>query len=226
MTVSTGGANTYTYQLSANTSIVQNPVILTAPSVTNAIVSQYTVTGKANTGCWASAVRTLAVMPLPTLSVSISSTAICINQTVQVTATGADSYTWSGAYVSTLNSFKFTAPGTAKTVTFAVTGASPEGCQAAGTISISLKTTVCTGIDEINASSAVTAYPNPFSNELIIGDFTGKAVLYNNLGQAVLTHEPDNSTTLNTSALPAGVYILQTTEASGAQRSFRLLKTN
>lgn len=100
----------------------------------------YTVTGT-SLGCTASASMTVTVNQTPTVSVSPAADAYCDGNSTTLTASGADSYTWSPATdLSATTGVSVTANPSATTV-YTVTG-STLGC-------------------EDDAVSTVTVYPNP-----------------------------------------------------------------
>jgi len=84
-TLSALGANTYTWSNSA-----QSPIT----SVTATLSTNYTVVATSTAGCQNSAVASLSVNPLPTLTITSSPTTICFGQSISYTASGANSYSW------------------------------------------------------------------------------------------------------------------------------------
>jgi gliding motility-associated-like protein len=84
ITLTASGANTYTWNTGVTTaSTVVNPMVTTT----------YTVTGGIGS-CTVQAVATITVVPGPILSVA-GNTVVCAGQTTTLTATGANTYTWS-----------------------------------------------------------------------------------------------------------------------------------
>jgi hypothetical protein len=94
-TVSLSGSNANTYTWSGG---ILNGVAFT-PSISNT----YTVTGTNTlTGCVKTNTQLLVVNVLPTVALTNSALVICAGTTVSLTATGADTYTWSGGIVNAL----------------------------------------------------------------------------------------------------------------------------
>jgi hypothetical protein len=112
------GVDSYTWSNSANTnSIVVNPL---SPVV-------YTVSGEL-TGCTATGINTATVHvnQLPVISMS-GNTPVCIGSTINITAFGAQSYTWSLASGSTLTgSFVSIVP--TQSSSYTITGTDINGC--------------------------------------------------------------------------------------------------
>ena len=71
---------------------------------------------------------------------------------------------------------------------------------------------VTVGVNEIAAAGSLQVYPNPASDFLNIqsGSETDKAtvMLYNNLGELILTKQFKEKTTVDVSALPQGIYFV------------------
>jgi len=118
-TLTASGAKTYTW---SNTS-TGNSIVVSPTTGTN-----YTVTGSAGY-CSASTTFSLAVIASPTVTVISSPTgSICAGQTLTLTATGGDTYSWSTG--STNTSIAVTPSATA---TYSVVGTSTTtGCSSSG----------------------------------------------------------------------------------------------
>ncbi len=120
-TLSVTGANSYTF--SSGTSIV-------SPTTT----STYSVIGTSTAGCLSNNTATaiVTVLSLPTLSIT-SSTPICSGQQATLTATGANSYTWSGNIQS--SSVVITPT---QSVTYSVSATGINGCSVSAQNSITV----------------------------------------------------------------------------------------
>lgn len=82
------GASTYTWLPSGTT----GSLILVSPTVT----TNYTVVGTNSLGCTLSNTLTLVVNPNPTVVITPSPATFCAGEQVTLTATGANSYSWTG----------------------------------------------------------------------------------------------------------------------------------
>lgn len=89
-------------------------------------LSTYIVTGTTGLGCVNSDTITLEVFPSPTVTGSADDLSICFGESVVLTGSGADSYTWSPAAV--LDGVAYT-PMVSGLLTFTVTGANEFGCE-------------------------------------------------------------------------------------------------
>jgi hypothetical protein len=85
-----GSASTYTWSTSQT---------ITSIIVTPSVTTTYTVIGTAANSCTNSAVKTITVNPLPTLTVTGNNT-ICAGNPTTLTASGANTYTWSAGFIS------------------------------------------------------------------------------------------------------------------------------
>jgi hypothetical protein len=86
-TITASNANTYSWQPGGMTTA--------AITVSPAATTTYTVTGTTTaTGCTKTATRTIIVNPLPNVTTSVSSSAICIGGSTTITAANANTYSW------------------------------------------------------------------------------------------------------------------------------------
>lgn len=103
-------------------------------SVSPTSTTTYTVTGYNGSGCSDTASITIVVSPAPTVSISASATIICSGEVVTLTASGADTYLWSGGLQP--NSQVTVSP--TSTTTYTVTGTS-NACSSTDAITITVK---------------------------------------------------------------------------------------
>ena len=118
VTLNASGASTYTW--SANASSATTSSVNLTPVGTDT----YTVIGASgvNTSCKANQTVTVTVNALPVLSVS--GLAVCVGNTTTLTATGANTYTWS----TTETSPSIVSTPTAATTDYTVTGTDNNNC--------------------------------------------------------------------------------------------------
>ena len=145
------GASTYLWNTGATTSTI---------SVSPTNNASYTVMGTASTGCTNTAVGSVIVNALPTLSAS--SATICAGSTGTLTASGASTYAWNtGANGSNL----IVSP--TSNTTYTVVGTSAAGCSNSATGSIVLgsapvitvnSSTICAGSTATLSASGVSSY--------------------------------------------------------------------
>jgi len=94
-------------------------------------------------------------------------------------------------------------------------------CSAYAEVTIS----VIIGVDEMVGSAAVRYFPNPMSNELMItSSQTAVVDLLTLEGKLCLSATVKGTATMQTSELPAGVYLLRIA-SSDASKTFRVVKT-
>lgn len=147
------GAATYTWAPATDLSISTGATTVATPVST----ITYTVTGTDANGCQNQASVTVTVNPLPTVSAG-NDVALCAGASAPLTATGADTYTWSpAANLSSATGATVTATPPA-TVTYTVTGTDVSGCQNtdAVTVTVNPLPTVDAGADVVVCAGAST----------------------------------------------------------------------
>jgi PKD repeat protein len=125
VTLSGTGASSYAW-----TGGITNGVPFTAATTTT-----YTVTGTAASGCTSTAIATVTVASAPSLSVVSNPVngIVCTGNQATLTASGAQSYLWSGGIT---NGVAFTPPAT---TTYTVTGTDANGCTATAQSTITVQ---------------------------------------------------------------------------------------
>lgn len=201
-----GGATTYTWNTGAISSTI-------APSPTTN--TTYSVIG-ASGSCSNTAITSITVNSLPTISASTNNTLICAGQTASLTASGAISYTWipsgTGATISVSPTV---------TTTYTVNGSDVNGCLNTSTITQDVN--ICTDLNQItNNSNHMILFPNPSSSNLTIQTIEEiKAVyIFNTLGDLVQT-EKTNS--FSVEQLSSGIYMIHVKTENGIA-TLRLIK--
>lgn len=118
------GATTYTWSTSATT-----PSITASPTIT----TQYSVTGTDGNGCIGNSTGEIFVYALPTVSASTSS--VCPGATATLTASGAQTYTWSTTQTGASVAVTPTA-----TATYTVVGTDNHSCSNVATTTVTVFT--------------------------------------------------------------------------------------
>lgn len=112
------GGVTYTWSPAVGLSATTGAVVSATPPSTQT----YTVIGVNQFGCEATTTVTVTVVPYPVVTVDPTNPAACNGQPVQMTASGATSYTWSpGTGLNTTSGATVTSTPT-QTTTYTVTG--------------------------------------------------------------------------------------------------------
>jgi len=126
-TLTGNGAVTYTW----NPGAMVSSIFAVSPLVT----TTYTLSGTNAAGCTSTQTVNVTVIPIPTLNVSASPTAICVGNSTTLTTTGATTYTWNpGALVGASVSVS-----PAANTTYTVTGGNGV-CTTTATISVVVNT--------------------------------------------------------------------------------------
>lgn len=199
VTLSGSGANSYVWSHGVVNGATFSPTLTTT----------YSLTGNNTSGCSKTVVITVSVNAIPSVTVATNNPTICVGESASLTASGASTYSWSTSQsgpainVSPVTSTAYTVTGTA------------NGCSS--NASILQYVSLCTGIDAIVQSSAVSVYPNPSDGIFMINaSHELFLVLLNELGQVVisvqLNHE--NNFRARFEGLANGVYILSGVDGS------------
>lgn len=150
-TLTASGANTYTWNATyVAASITVGPTVTTT----------YTLKGTDLNGCMNSFTTQITVNALP--SVSANSPSVCAGGTTTLTASGADTYTWSTSQAAA----SITVSPTANTV-YTVTGTDLNGCMNTFTAQVTMSaapviavnsSTICAGATATLSASGVSTY--------------------------------------------------------------------
>lgn len=170
-TMSVVGASTYTWSNAENT---------TSISVTPTITTMYVVSGTDANGCLNTKSKTVTVNALPTLTIT-GGTTMCKGQTTFLSASGANSYTWStGQTVGNIS-----ASPTVTTI-YTVTGRNTTtGCVNTQTTMIAIQTptayiagnySVCTGGSTTFTASGASTYT--WTSGMIMPVYSATATIY------------------------------------------------
>ena len=217
ITLSASSANTYTW--SNNWFGQLNTVSPNSVTVYSVAVSSTSN----NITCNSSAVNhTVTVNTSPVITAQISQQFVCKGQTFIMSASGANSYTWSTGASTASVSLNEPNPGV---YTYFVSGSSTEGCKS-NKVTLGITVSSCSGIEE-NESQTYRMYPNP-SNGLVTLE-SGRNESFNvNVtdltGREVLSLQAQNSAcTLNIQDFANGVYFVKIQSIHGNQ-ILRLVK--
>lgn len=213
-TLTASGASTYSW-----TSIGAGPSVTVSP--TSATV--YTVMGTNAAGCKDSTTLNLNVNPSPTVNAVSSVSVLCTGQTASLTASGANTYTW-----STTGTGSVIAVSPTVTTNYTVVGTNAFGCRDNAIITQSVS--ACTGI-LLNSgiSDQINVYPNPVTHTVEVNiptlsekttfelfDMTGKKVFEKEISQ--------NTSVVDLSELAKGMYICKINDKTGILKQSKLIK--
>jgi PKD repeat protein len=172
ITLTGNGAGTYTWSSGPTSQSI---------SVSPATNTTYIVTG-GNSNCTNTAAISVSVNPNPTVAVASSSNPICIGDAVNLTGSGATTYTWDSG--STFNPI-FVSP--TVTTTYTLIG-KVNGCTTSVVFTQSVN--ACGGVGlqaQQLPNNQLLIFPNPTSEVLTIA-YMGKKfdyVIYDNIGRLV-----------------------------------------
>ncbi|HTB08115.1 MAG TPA: T9SS type A sorting domain-containing protein, partial [Bacteroidia bacterium] len=129
-----GGAVTYVWSPAGGLSTTAFDTTTAAPATTKT----YTVTGTSASGCVNAKTVKITVNPLPVLTITPSSSTICIGGSVKIVVAGASTYVWSpGTSLSATTGASVTATPTVS-VTYTITGTSTTGCVSVDSVKVTV----------------------------------------------------------------------------------------
>ena len=128
--ITASGVDTYNWLPAAGLSSTTDSIVTASPVTTTV----YTVSGSTLAGCTGSATVTVTVAPAPAITFNPANPAICDNDSVMITASGATSYSWAppAGLSATSGSSVMAAP--AVSTTYTVTGDNGTGCTSSATV--------------------------------------------------------------------------------------------
>lgn len=196
------GAASYSWSTGAT-----SPGITVSPATTTV----YSVVGTGTDNCQSAASFTMAVLPVPILTLTGTSTVICSGESATLTANGATTYTWTQA--TTTASTMPVSP--TVTTIYSVSGTSAAtGCGNSATVSITVSK--CTGMEDAGAAAAWNMYYS--EQQLVIeSDAELSADVISINGSVVIEARrcgPGRSV-LDLSGLSSGVYIVRSVCGTG-----------
>jgi len=142
----------------------------------------------------------------PTVTAVAERTMICRGETTDLTAAGAQTYTW-----NTNQSGDIVPVGPFNNTTYTVTGIDQNGC--IGTTTVSVRVSTCFGIDEqgFNLSNPLTVFPNPNNGSFVIKGLRSTSyMIINELGQTIRIGDTikHNNDEVIVEDLEAGIYFV------------------
>jgi len=162
----------------------------------------------------------------PAVSAGPASVTACLGEQITLTASGADSYSWSAMSNTISNPLAQSItlqPATNDVLT--VTGNDLAGCSNSATIALNLS--FCLGKEATAAAKELSVYPNPSVNgRLQVSGLSAAAAIsvYNLLGEKVLSMQPVGQTAaIDLSGQPQGAYLMQISDAQNQLKTVKIV---
>ncbi len=194
------GANTYTWN---GTQPFQSiPVSPPGPTI-------YVVAATSNSNgvnCISTRTAVVTIYNNPTVTAVASRTQVCKTESTTITGGGASTYTLNTGDTGSL----ITVYPVGNVTTYTLTGTDQNGCH--GTTTLSIKISICFGIDEQSKNFVVSIYPNPSNGNFVVkSPGTIKLGLYSETGQLLQNFElsADNAYKVQVEHLAKGIYFFR-----------------
>jgi gliding motility-associated-like protein len=200
-TLTANGASTYVWSPATGLSSTNGTTVTATPATT----TNYTVTGTIGT-CTAVGTTTVTVNPLPIPTIG-SNSPVCLNQTLNLNAGAATTYTWAGpnSFASTQQNPSITGITAVAAGIYTVTATDANTCVGKSTINV-----------VINPLPTVTAIGSTVCLNGTITLTGGGGVSYSWSGQAgAYTSNTQSPGIPNATAAMAGTYVVTVTDGNG-----------
>ena len=181
------------------------------PTINNTTTTPYTFTPTSGQ-CATTATLTITINPLPTVKAIASSTTIYEGQSVTLTGSGAQSYTWNNGVINAV-AFK----PLVGAITYTVTGTGANNCTNTANVLVTVLSSA--SLEDLKLNNSFNAYVNNSTDELIINatiDKTSNIIvtLINSAGQEIYNQKytsylGDFNSIINVNRFQTGVYILK-----------------
>jgi gliding motility-associated-like protein len=196
-TLTAGGASTYTWAAAAGLSATTGASVSANPATT----TTYTITGTSAAGCINTTSVIVTVNPLPTITVSPIT--ICAGIAGTLTASGANTYTWSPSTGLSATTGATVSANPATTTTYTVTGTAATGCVNTASVVVTVTPAATLSITPVNVSC--------------FGGTNGSATVSPAGGTTPYTYSwaPSGGIAATASGLTAGTYTVTVTTNNG-----------
>lgn len=191
-TLTASGTDTYAWNTGSIT-----PAVVVSPA-TN---TTYVVTGS-TPGCPSkTAAVTLSVHPVTPVNISSSKSVACVGDRVNLTVSGAQTYTWSTGVNGTIVAVTPTA-----STQYTVTAIDINGCLGATTFSqIAI---ICPGLPSIEKFGILKVFPVPGNVVSLVAEVQMKVTLFDASGKTIMVTDVAAGETRQLENLPPGTYTL------------------
>lgn len=134
---SASGSPPFTWQWQPS-ALVSNPNIAVPVAMNLTSTTVFTLTVGNSQGCMSSDSVTVFVNPKPVITVVPPAPTICTGTSVQLTASGAATYSWNPGTTLSANNISNPVASPTVTTTYTITGVSAAGCQSTATVTVTV----------------------------------------------------------------------------------------
>jgi hypothetical protein len=199
-------------------------------SVTPAANGFYTLAVTDANGCKATGTTFLSVLQNPVITASDAT--VCAGETVELVATGAQSYSWvssNGIFTSTTSTVSIPPSGHPSTTNMTITGTAANSCTSS--VFIVVENTDCTSIREFNTSKVLAIGVADEGTSLLVysrQNFSGRVTIVDLKGRIVKAEEislnSSESKKISTAELGSGMYIVKVETGDSKIQTFKFIR--
>ncbi len=146
---------------------------------------------------------------------------ICTDESLLLFAPPGYNYLWQDGSINQFFLVEGEATGEGS-FNYVVTVSTDDGCEASDAVTVNVES--CTSVDDDEESTGFGAYPNPFSDHMVVElPSAGTVTVFSADGKIILQNQAANGRAyLETADWAAGIYLV-VLSTDGVQRSFRLI---
>ncbi len=172
VTLTGAGAATYVWSPSLSLSSSTGTTVTASPTAT----TTYYLSGTNAGGCVGFDTSIVTVNPQPTIIINPSAPSLCISNTVQLTASGANSYLWnlSATLSNTVIPNPIASPNA--TTTYFVTGTSSQGCTNTSQVTVTVNSLPVVSFSGLNTVNCFAPGVNILTGNPAGGVFSGTGI--------------------------------------------------
>ena len=167
-----GNSTQYSWAPSAGLSATTGLNVFATPTAT----TTYTVTAVGANGCSSTATVVINIVPKYSLTVTPSSTSVCLGSSVSLSSSGAPIFQWSPATALTSTTGGSTISNPTSAITYTVTGFDLQGCTGKTSVVVNVNPLPSLSISGLQNSYCANSYSNALTLSPLGGTLSGQGI--------------------------------------------------